>query len=86
MRCVTVRDDLYACLISERQQSDHKGAATLLPTLPDAQVLIGDKGYDSDRFRESLKHRNIQPCIPSRVNRKTPASYDKTLYKQRHQN
>ena len=71
-------------LISEGQQSDHKGAATLLPTLPDAQVLIGDKGYDSDHFRESLKHRNIKPCIPPRANRKTPANYDKALYKQRH--
>lgn len=38
-------------LLTEGQQSDHKGAATLLPDLPPASELIGDKGYDSDAFR-----------------------------------
>jgi hypothetical protein len=28
--------------------SDHKGAALLVPSLPRAEVLLGDKGYDSD--------------------------------------
>jgi len=71
-------------LLTEGQQSDHKGAATLLPDLPPASELIGDKGYDSDAFREALIERGITPCIPPRAKRKSPASYCKTLYKQRH--
>ena len=35
-------------LRTEGQQSDHKGAATLLPDLPAAKEMLGDKGYDSD--------------------------------------
>jgi len=70
--------------LTEGQQSDHKGAATLLPDLPPASELIGDKGYDSDAFRVALIERGIKPCIPPRAKRKYPASYCKTLYKQRY--
>jgi len=71
-------------LLSEGQQSDHKGAATLLPDLPPASELLGDKGYDSDAYRAALVERGITPCIPPRAKRKHPATYCKTLYKQRH--
>lgn len=71
-------------LLIEGQMSDHKGAATLLPTLPDADVLIGDKGYDSDAFRVALEARKIAHCIPLRKGRKAPATYCKALYRQRH--
>lgn len=64
--------------------SDHKGAAMIYPVLPDADTLIADKGYDSDAFREALCERGIAPCIPPRANRRSPATYCKTLYKQRH--
>jgi hypothetical protein len=42
---------------------DYRGAATMLPSLPDADMLIADKGYDSDWFREALASLGIQPCI-----------------------
>ncbi|KIC42195.1 transposase [Ruegeria sp. ANG-R] len=71
-------------LLTKGQQSDHKGAATLLPDLPDASELIGDKGYDSDACRSALKECGIISCIPPRAKRKHPASYCKTIYKQRH--
>ena len=64
--------------------SDHKGAALLLSSLPNAKDPLGDKGYDSDRFRFALTARGIAPCIPPRSNRKVQHYYDKTLYKQRH--
>jgi len=35
-------------LLTEGQQSGHNGAATLLPDLPTAKEMPGDKGYDSD--------------------------------------
>ena len=64
--------------------SDHKGARLLLDRLPKAKHLLGDKGYDSNWFREALRARNITPCIPPRRNRKIQIPYDKVLYKQRH--
>ena len=64
--------------------SDHKGAAMIFPVLPHANTLIGDKGYDSDAFREALLEREITPCIPPRAKRRAPATYCKALYKQRH--
>ena len=71
-------------LLTECQQSDHKGAATLLPDLPAATEMLGDKGYDSDAYRVALIERGITPCIPPRAKRKHPATYCKVLYKQRH--
>jgi len=71
-------------LLTEGQMSDHKGASIILPVLPPADVLIGDKGYDSDAFREALEDRGIAHCIPPRKGRRAPATYCKTLYKQRH--
>ncbi|MBI0539512.1 transposase [Roseomonas sp. KE2513] len=71
-------------LLTEGQMSDHRGAALMLPRLPRAKELLGDKAYDSNRFREALTERGIQPCIPSSKSRKVPLPYDKTLYRQRH--
>ena len=71
-------------LLTVGQQSDHIGAATLLTDLPPASKLIGDKGYYSDAFRAALIGRGITPCIPPRAKRNSPASYCKTIYKQRH--
>ena len=59
-------------LLSEGQQSDHKGAATLLAGLPASSEMIGDKGYDSDAYRAALIMRGITPCIPPRAKRKKP--------------
>lgn len=53
------------------------------PDLPDANVLIAGKGYDSDWFREALTDLEIEPCIPGRANRKAPILYDTDLRKQR---
>jgi len=64
--------------------SDHKGAGIVLEKLPPAKTLIGDRGYDSNRFRAALLARGIAPCIPPTKNRRETIQYDKTLYKQRH--
>ena len=59
-------------LLSEGQMSDYKGAALMLPVLPKARELLGDKGYDADWFRQALAERGITACIPSKSNRKKP--------------
>jgi transposase len=45
---------------------------------------IRDRGYDANWFRQALAARGSAPCIPSKLNRKVPIEYDKTLYRQRH--
>ena len=59
------------------------GADTVLDALPEAEVLIADKGYDSDRLREALAERGVKSCIPGRAKRKEAIIYDKELYKSR---
>ncbi len=71
-------------LLSEGQMSDFKGAALMLPAMPEAKELLADKGYDADWFREALANRKIAACIPSKSNRKAPIPHDAVLYKQRH--
>ena len=71
-------------LLTEGQRSDHHGAALLLPILPRARELLGDRGYDSNWFRAALEGRGIAPCIPSTRSRKLPLPYDLVLYRQRH--
>ena len=73
-----------AMLLSEGQMSDYKGAALLLPALPDAKELLADKGYDADWFRDALAKRKIKACIPPRSNRIDPPDCDKAVYRQRH--
>jgi transposase len=45
--------------------------------------LLGDKAYDSDDFRKSLRRDGIKPVIPGRANRKKRIRYDKEVYKGR---
>jgi len=70
--------------LSEGQVSDYKGAAQLVDGLPRAKHLLADRGYDADWFRQSLRNKGIEPCIPPKKNRKQHIIYDKALYKQRH--
>jgi transposase len=71
-------------LLSEGQMSDYRGAALMLDALPQARALLGDRGYDADWLRQALADRGIEPCIPSKANRKVPIPHDRTLYRQRH--
>lgn len=48
-----------------------------------ARTLIADRGYDSERFRDALATRDINPCIPSSKRPKLSLRYDKDLYRQR---
>ncbi|QFU09266.1 Transposase DDE domain protein [Palleronia sp. THAF1] len=65
------------------QASDYTGARALLSSLPDADWLLGDRGYDADWFREDLINKKIKPCIPGRKSRDTPVKYDKRRYRKR---
>ena len=47
-------------------------------------MLLGDKGYDADWFRDALTRRSIEACIPSRIKRRIQVPHDRALYRQRH--
>jgi transposase len=66
-------------MLSEGQMSDDTGAKLLYPHLPVAAMLIADKGYDSDEFRNALAAKGITPCIPQGL----AITYDKELYRTR---
>ena len=69
--------------ITAGQVSDYTGAAALMNTLPDADWLLADRGYDADWFREALLDRGTRPCIPGRKSRSKPIRYDKRRYRRR---
>jgi transposase len=71
-------------LLTEGQMSDHKGARIMLPALPSAKLLIADRGYDSDWFRQALLERRIKPCIPAKRNRKLRLVHDQKQYRRRY--
>ena len=70
--------------LSAGQTSDYIGARALLDALPPAGVLLADRGYDADWYRNALIEIDIQPCIPARKGRKTAAPHDADLYRKRH--
>ena len=59
------------------QVSGFIGARGVLSSLPDADWLLGDRGFDANWFREALEDRGIRPCTPGRIQRKTTVKYDK---------
>lgn len=65
------------------QVSDYMGAAALLGSLPGAEWLIADRGYDADWFRDALKDKGIKPCIPGRKSRGKAVRHDRRRYKRR---
>ena len=66
------------------EASDYTAAEPLME-IPVAapKALLADKGYDGDRFRESLLIRGILPIIPPRSNRKVPQHPDYRRYRDR---
>ena len=69
--------------MSAGQVSDYTGAAALLSSLPKADWLLGDRGYDADWFRDALKDKGMKVCIPGRKSRKKAVKYDKGRYHRR---
>jgi transposase len=64
--------------------SDFNGAAIIAQHLPAAKILIADKGYDADWFREFLALRGIEACIPPRSCRKADTPFNRATYRLRY--
>ena len=71
--------------ITGGEVSDYKGFDLLMEdeALPD--VLIADKGYDSDYVRQTVECGGGATIIPSRSNRKEPVPIDGFIYALRNQ-
>ena len=59
------------------QVSDDTGAAALLDSLPKAQWMLADAGYDADWFRDALREKAITTCIVGRKIRNKIVKYEK---------
>ena len=64
--------------------SDVTAAPALLERAGRMRHLLGDKDYDADRLRRSLREAGTVPVIPGRRNRKRTVRYDKRRYRDRH--
>ncbi len=56
----------------------------MLESLPKADWLLADRGYDADWLRDALADKDIKPCIPGRKSRGTAVKHDRRRYKRRH--
>ena len=47
------------------------------------EVVIGDKGYDSNKLVKTIRIMGAEAVIPPKSNRKEPRTYDTNRYKDR---
>ena len=70
-------------LLTPGQAHDLLGADTLLTTLGEGDIILGDKAYDADWLRQRIEAQGAAPNIPDKSNRKERHCFSKTLYKER---
>lgn len=52
---------------------------------PRGLMVVGDKGFDSDKLRQQLEELGARHCFPSKSNRRKKRRLNKKLYRQRYQ-
>jgi len=65
------------------QAHDGRSAADMLAGLGDGQILLGDRGYDSDALRHALKERGAWANVKPMPNRKNVPAFSQFLYRYR---
>ena len=70
-------------LITEGTRADCKEAVHLIEGIF-AEVLLADRGYDTNDILAYAVSAGMQAVIPPKKNRKEQREYDKYLYKLRH--
>jgi len=74
---------LIALLLTGGEAHDCPVAERLIDRAEPAELMLGDKAYDSNELRDQLDQRGTKPVIPNRTNRKCPFPFSKRLYKLR---
>ncbi|WP_199609889.1 IS5 family transposase [Flocculibacter collagenilyticus] len=71
--------------LSGGQVHDVSYGKSLVVSSPDAEVVVADKGYDSQSIRELIKSRNAKHVIPRKGNSKQGNDdIDWSMYRYRH--
>jgi transposase len=72
-----------AFLLTGGQVADCIAADGLLDGLVNADILHGDKGYDSDAVRRKIESKGAAPNIPPKINRRWKNCFSPRLYRNR---
>jgi transposase len=72
-----------AFLLTGGQVADCTAGNLLLEQMPDAPILLGDKGYDSNAIRRQVEGRGALPNIPPKSNRLWKNCFSPFLYRDR---
>ncbi|WP_122311004.1 IS5 family transposase, partial [Pseudomonas amygdali] len=71
--------------VTAGQTNDCSQVASLIAKVPDAEVIIADKGYDTEAIRAQVEQQGSKVVIPRKRNSlKGNADLDKGLYRNRH--
>lgn len=72
-------------IVTGGEVHDSKEAQNLIDKIPELEVLIADRGYDSEILRDNVKKSGAESHIPRKSNSKIGnAEMDWCLYKYRH--
>lgn len=72
-------------LVTGGETHDSKAASELIAQLPAAEVVVADKGYDSEAIREQIAKKGAKAVIPRKFNSVIGnADMDWALYRYRH--
>lgn len=69
-------------ILTAGQAHESKQAEALIDGF-DFDKLLGDKGFDSDRFRAAIAATGAEAVIPPLGSRKEAIAYDEHLYRER---
>ena len=72
-----------ALKLTEGQAHDGKSAADMLDGIGDGQILLADRGYDSDRLRAELHARGAWANVKPMPNRMNVPAFSRFLYRYR---
>jgi len=70
-------------LVTDGTTADCTQASKLIEGI-DAEALLADRAYDTDRIIKQAEEAEMEVVIPPKKNRKIQRQYDKDLYKLRH--
>lgn len=69
--------------LTEGQAHDGRSADDMVEEIGDGQILLADRGYDSDRLRTNLAERGAWANVKPMPNRKHVPAFSPFLYRYR---
>ena len=70
-------------MLTGGQVADCTAGEQLLEQMPQASMLHGDKGYDSNAIRRQVENKGAMPNIPPKANRHWKNCFSPFLYRNR---